>query len=143
MPDSNPPRIVLVDDEPAVLAALRRLLADEPFEFEAFSDPHEAVERVRTKPPTAVIADYYMPGLDGAELLERVRQIDSTVVRMILTGQPDMTVILDAVARGSVFRFLLKPWDEEELREALHDAVAHHEHLRENLERQRELLDRT
>jgi CheY-like chemotaxis protein len=142
MPDSNPPRIVLVDDEPAVLAALQRLLADEPFELEAFSDPHEAVERIKTHPPTAVLADYYMPGLDGAELLERVRQIDSTVVRMILTGQPDMTVILDAVARGSVFRFLLKPWDEEELREALHDAVAHHANLVENIERQRELLDR-
>jgi DNA-binding NtrC family response regulator len=141
---SSPPpaRVVLVDDEPSVLTALERLLKGEPFEVESFSDPAAALNRIRAEPPSVVLADYYMPGMDGVELFERVREIDSTIVRITLTGRPDVTVILDAVARGSVFRFLLKPWDEEEIRAALHDAVAHHGHLRENIERQRRLLDR-
>jgi DNA-binding NtrC family response regulator len=141
-PGPAPARIVLVDDEPGILAALERELAGEPFELESFTSATEALERIRSAPPAAVLADYYMPGMDGAELLEQVREIDHTVARITLTGRPDVTVILETVAKGSVFRFLLKPWDEEEIRDALHDAVAHHRQLRENLVRQRALLGR-
>jgi FixJ family two-component response regulator len=140
--EQAPARIVLVDDEAPILAALERQLAGEPFELESFTSPSEALERIREAPPAAVLADYYMPEMDGAELLERVRDIDHTIARITLTGRPDVTVILEAVAKGSVFRFLLKPWDEEEIRDALHDAVAHHRQLRANLARQRALLGR-
>lgn len=114
--------VLFVDDEPNVLEALSRLLIDDSYEVRTCSDPHEALEMVKASPPTVVVADFYMPGLNGPALLHKVREFDERIVRVVMTGKPDVTAVLDAVNEGAVYRFILKPWDEDELRMTLHQA---------------------
>ncbi|MHC4550342.1 MAG: response regulator [Planctomycetota bacterium] len=124
--DANLPRVLFVDDERAVLSSLRRVMADEPCEVRTCDNPEEALVQIREAPPAVVVADYYMPRMLGPEFLREVRGIDESIVRMILTGKPDVTAVLEAVRVGAVYRFLLKPWDEDELRMSVRRAIGYH-----------------
>jgi DNA-binding NtrC family response regulator len=125
------PAILFVDDEPHILTALKRTLADEPYEVHTSTDPEEALQLVETLRPAVVVSDFYMPGMQGPELLGRVREIDPAVIRMILTGKPDLMTVLASVQDGSIFRFLIKPWDVDELRMGLRTALSHQKVLAE------------
>jgi DNA-binding NtrC family response regulator len=131
--------VLFVDDEPNVLEALYRLLIDEPYDVRVCEDPVQAVEEVRKNPPTVVVADFYMPELNGPGMLHQVREIDDRIVRVILTGKPDVTAVLDAVSEGAVYRFILKPWDEDELKVTLHQAFDYYRLVCERNELQRQL----
>jgi DNA-binding NtrC family response regulator len=115
--------ILFVDDEPLVLEALRRLLMDEPYEVRTCTDPEQALQDIITHAPTVIVADYYMPKMNGPAFLKKVREIDPDIVRMVLTGKPDVTAVLASVKDGAVYRFILKPWDEDELKMNLRQAI--------------------
>ena len=135
---SNNVSVLFVDDEPNILEALRRMLVDEPYDVRICSDPETALEQITAHAPEVVVADFYMPKMNGPALLRRVRDIDSSIVRIVLTGKPDVTAVLDAVQEGSVYRFILKPWDEDELRMSIAQAIDYHRLLceRNNLLRE-------
>jgi len=118
--------ILFVDDEVNLLEALRRMLLDEPYDVRTCPDPSHAVVEVTTNAPTVVVADFYMPEMQGPALLARVREIDESIVRIILTGKPDVTAVLDAVQQGAVWRFILKPWDDDDLKMTLRQAIDYH-----------------
>jgi len=144
--DLRDPTVLLVDDEKPVLNSLRRVLADEPYTVRTCMNPEEALVRIEQDPPAVVVADYYMPHMTGAQFLQKVREIDDTIVRLILTGKPDVVAVLEAVRLGSVYRFLLKPWDPDELRMSLRQALSYHRlvvghnDLLTRLEQQRAML---
>jgi DNA-binding NtrC family response regulator len=115
--------VFFVDDDPAILGALRRLLLDEPYEVRTSSDPAAALDEIRAKPPTVIVADYYMPPMNGPAFLLEVRRIAPAAVRMILTGKPDLGAVVTAVQDGAVHRFLLKPWDDDDLRMTIRHAL--------------------
>ena len=146
MTDTNRPSVLFVDDEPDVLRALTRMLQDEPFDVRVCEDPHEALDLVTASPPTVVVADFYMPGMLGPAFLHEVREIDEHIVRIVMTGKPDVTAVLDAVNEGAVYRFILKPWDEDELRMTLTQAFEYQRLLGERrqlltqLDRQRQTI---
>ncbi len=125
MIDYSSHSVLFVDDERNLLVALRRLLADEPYEVRICENPLEALEEIRSDPPSAVVSDFYMPEMLGPQFLAKVREIDEGITRVILTGKPDVTAVLDAVTSGSVYRFILKPWDEDELRMTVRQAIGH------------------
>jgi len=147
MTDREQVTVLFVDDEPSVLSALRRALSDEPYGVRICEDPRQALEEIVRDAPAVVVADFYMPQMRGPELLARVREIDSSIVRMVLTGKPDVTAVLDAVREGAIYRFLLKPWDEGELRMSIHQAIEHNRilseraHLIAKVDRQRQTLE--
>ncbi|MGH7162389.1 MAG: response regulator [Planctomycetota bacterium] len=120
---SNAPSVFFVDDEPHILESLRRLLIDESYEVRIASDPLRALEEIRKRPPTAVVSDYHMPGMTGPQLLREVRVIDPGIVRIILTGKPDIGSVLSAVNGGEVYRYAIKPWDDDELRMMVRTAL--------------------
>ncbi|MHC4491156.1 MAG: response regulator, partial [Planctomycetota bacterium] len=144
--DLDEPVVLLVDDEKPVLKSLQRVLADEPYAVRTCENPEEALARIEQDRPAVVVADYYMPRMTGAQFLQRVREIDDTIVRLILTGKPDVVAVLEAVRLGSVYRFLLKPWDPDELRMSLRQALSYnrlvvgHNELLTQLEQQRSML---
>jgi DNA-binding NtrC family response regulator len=117
--------VLFVDDEVGVLKAIQRMLADEPYAVRVCDKPERALELILEDAPTVVVADYYMPKMTGPVFLSKVRQIDESIVRLVLTGRPDVGAVLDAVHAGSIYRFLLKPWDEDELRMSLRQAIDH------------------
>jgi len=117
--------LLFVDDDAAILGALRRLFADLPYDVRTCSDPVAALDEVRARPPTVVVADFYMPPMNGPAFLREVRRIAPSAVRMILTGKPDLVAVLAAVQDGAVYRFLLKPWDNDDLRMSVQQAFDH------------------
>ena len=147
MKDKERDSVLFVDDEPHLLEALQRLRLDEPYEVRTETNPELALAQVMEDAPTVVVADFYMPQMQGPAMLRKVREIDGSIVRIILTGKPDVTAVLEAVQEGSVYRFILKPWDEDELKMSLQQAIAYHrlltdrDRLIREVESQRQTLE--
>lgn len=132
-------KILFVDDDPNVLAGFQRTLRKQ-FAFDTALSGAEALEQLRATGPYAVIvADMRMPGMDGIELLERVRTETPDTVRLMLTGNADQQTAVEAVNRGQVFRFLNKPCGPETLVPALEMSLRQYELARV----ERELLEGT
>lgn len=110
--------ILLVDDEPNVLAALHRALRvplRDLARIESFSDTQLALARVRERAFDVVVSDFRMPLQDGVSFLRDVRGIQPQAVPMIVSGSADVSTLVRAVNDAQVFRYILKPWDDEEL----------------------------
>lgn len=108
-------RILVVDDEPSICKSLSRLLREEGYNVLIAHSGEQALESLAMQRVHVIISDQRMPGMSGTELLDKVKSLYPDVVRIILSGYTDIHVITDAVNRGSVFRFLTKPWDDDEL----------------------------
>ena len=72
-----------------------------------------------------------MPGIDGVQFFEQVRQRWPDTVRLLLTGYADIASTIDAVNRGEIYRYIAKPWDNDDIVLIVHDALAHRAHQRE------------
>ena len=112
-------RLMFVDDEPFVLDALRRLLSRRRPDWDlAFAESGaDALDEIRAGRFDVVVTDMRMPGMDGAELLDRVRELNPGIVRVVLSGQSDREAALRAVKVAH--QFLAKPFDPPELEVAL------------------------
>jgi len=120
-------RILFVDDDPNLLAALSRSLR-KLFTFDTALGGAEALQKIdRSGPYAVVVADQTMPGMSGVELLETVREVAPDTVRLMLTGNADQKSAVEAVNRGAIFRFLNKPCPPEVLVPALETALKQHE----------------
>lgn len=134
-------QILILDDEPAILQSLRRLLRVAPcvygkqtfeLEIEAFSSAHAALERARHTPFDLFLTDYRMPEMDGVSFLNAVKEIQPESCRLILSGYADLNALLRAVNEVGIDRFIGKPWNDYELVAAIAQALAHRELLLEN-----------
>jgi len=137
MPDTHPPRILLVDDEPGVLSALERLLhrslPDKP-PVETFTSPRAALERAWETSFALVVSDYRMPEMDGLAFLKEFGDIQPHALRLMLSAITDFDVLVSAVNDVGLYRYLIKPWDDQEVVNTLQAALA--EQLRQTEARQ-------
>jgi len=118
--------ILLVDDEPNVLAALQRALRvplRDLARIEAFSDTQQALARVREHAFDVVVSDFRMPQQDGVSFLGEVRAVQPGAVRMIVSGSADVSTLIRAVNDAQVFRYILKPWEDADLVRSLRLAL--------------------
>ncbi|MCA9728873.1 MAG: response regulator [Candidatus Eisenbacteria bacterium] len=124
MPDL--PRILLVDDEPHIVDALSRHLRGE-YHILTANSGQEALKVLQTQGAVSVvISDMKMPGMNGVSLLARVRERYPDTVRVVLSGQSDLSDSVRAVNEGRIFRFAVKPCSPAMLREILRDALDQH-----------------
>lgn len=115
-------RILFVDDEERILAGLRSIFRQEYNVF--ISDtPEDALELVRKHDIQIIVSDQRMPAMTGVELLRQVKEQAPQVVRILLTGYSDLAALVGSVNQGEVFRFVRKPWDNDELRGVIADAA--------------------
>jgi two-component system probable response regulator PhcQ len=120
-------RVLLVDDEPNILNALRRCLAaidvrqigGESLLFETFTSPEAAIERGGEQDFDLVVSDYRMPSMSGVTFLSRLMEIQPATPRMIISGFADRSAIIAAVNEVHLTRFFEKPWNDDELRRAV------------------------
>lgn len=131
----KPISLVIIDDEPHVVSALTRVLrlglAARSPTIEAFTDPARALKRLSERPFDLVICDYRMPEVDGLTVLRRLASTHPDAVRLLLTGTPDMQVVIDAVNQASVARVLLKPWDNYQLLDTIRSCLKRRDDLLE------------
>ena len=116
-------KVLLVDDDAMVLASLKRHLRNR-FRIDTALSGEEALEKINTSGPYAVIvSDYMMPGMNGIEFLCRAKEITPDTMRMMLTGTADMPTAIKAVNEGSIFQFHPKPCPAETLGEAIASGI--------------------
>ena len=120
--DETRPSILVVDDEPGIRAALSRVFRRDGYRVLSASSGSAALELLALHSVQVIISDQRMPEMSGTEFLSIVKDLYPDTMRIILSGYTDLTVVTDSVNRGSVFRFLTKPWDDEMLREQVRDA---------------------
>lgn len=125
-------RLLLVDDEPNVLAALKRSFRQENYEVVTVTDPMAALERLRGEAFHVIVSDFMMPGMSGGELLKEARALHPDSIRIMLTGHADVNAVVAAVKTGAVYKFILKPWNDEDLRVTIALGLEQYELLRKN-----------
>ena len=110
--------VICVDDEAAILAALRRSLRHEPYDVFTTESPEDALRWVRNRDVSLLITDQRMPGMLGTELLEEVHRRSPTTARIILTAFPGATAATPGI-RGRTECMIGKPWDSLMLRQTI------------------------
>jgi putative nucleotidyltransferase with HDIG domain len=122
--------VLLVDDEANILNALTRLFLDRDVRVLRAGTGEEALGIVRREPVAVVVSDNLMPGMRGVELLSRVRDLSPDTVRVLLTGYADLPTAIEAINRGEVFRFHVKPWVDEEIVLTVEEGVRRYQVVR-------------
>lgn len=111
-------KVVLVDDDPAVLGSLRRLLRREPYDLLCTDRPEMALAWIEQGGVSLAVLDQRMPGLCGTDLAERIRRCSPGTIRVMLTAYPGNTIVQHGLA-GDVQWLISKPWNDDALRLAL------------------------
>jgi response regulator RpfG family c-di-GMP phosphodiesterase len=134
--DAGEFRLLCVDDEVNILAALRRLLRRGGWQVLTAVGAEQALEVLEHERVDVVVSDMRMPGMDGAQLLEHVARRWPQVVRLLLTGHAEVASIAAAVNRGQIWRYIEKPWNDDELFLAVRQAME-----RSALQREKDRLE--
>lgn len=130
-------RILLLDDEANILNALKRLLRDEDWPVDTFTNAETALEALQTTTYSVIVSDYKMPVMDGVTFLQFARQRQPDAIRLMLSGHGDRQSMISAINRAEIYRFLSKPWEDYEIQAAIRAAVDLYQVTVEN----RQLLD--
>lgn len=124
--------VLFVDDEANVLNALRRALRKENYQQYFAQGPEEGLEILNEHSVDVIVSDHLMPAMNGLTFLKRVKELYPGVIRIILTGNADLEMAIEAINDGEVFRFLTKPWNDIELKVTLRNIFEFLELRREN-----------
>ena len=131
--------LLLVDDEDNIVAALRRLLRSEAWLVLSATSAEQALQLMARHEVDVILSDQRMPGMTGVELLRRAKQLYPDTIRLVLSGYTELQSITDAINEGAIYKFLAKPWDDEQLRAHLRDAFALKEMADQNRRLDREV----
>ncbi|MBO6752951.1 MULTISPECIES: response regulator [Spongiibacter] len=115
-------RILFVDDEPRILVALKALFRSS-YEVCTANSGADAVALLKEKDFDVIVSDQRMPEMTGVEVLRSARELRPRAIRVLLTGYSDLSAILGAINDGEIFRFINKPWSNNDLRETIAAAV--------------------
>ncbi len=118
--------LLLVDDEVNVLNALKRLLRQNGYRILTATSASQGFELLALNRVQVIISDQRMPEMNGTEFLNRVKQLYPDTVRIVLSGYTDLHSVTDAINIGAVYKFLTKPWEDEDLLEQIGEAFSHH-----------------
>lgn len=124
--------LLIVDDEPHVLASLRRVFRREGWLIFTAANADDGLELLATNEVGVIISDQRMPNTTGTEFLQVVKGMYPDTIRILLTGYADFSTVMDAVNRGDLYKVLSKPIEDDALRESIHQAFRRYEIFSEN-----------
>jgi response regulator RpfG family c-di-GMP phosphodiesterase len=116
-------RILVVDDEEIVMVALRETLTRVGYRVATALNPAPALEMMKTESFSVIISDHQMPGMTGLEFLLRAKQLQPDATRILITAVLSLDTVIDAINKGEIYRFIVKPWLREELLATVKNAV--------------------
>lgn len=121
--------VLFVDDEPWVLSALHRLFADTEYRCLFCGSPEEALRLAETEKIRVVVSDNQMPGMSGIDFLYRLKMVSPDTVRIMMTAYANLGVAISAINKSEAFRFITKPWDNDELLALVAEGLARYSML--------------
>jgi diguanylate cyclase (GGDEF)-like protein/PAS domain S-box-containing protein len=124
--------LLLVDDEPNILASLKRLFRRDGHVILTANSGAQGLELLSRQKVDLIISDQRMPGMTGVEFLRAAKALYPDTIRIVLSGYTELQSVTDAINEGAVYRFLTKPWEDEPLREHINKAFEYKELLEEN-----------
>lgn len=120
-------KILCVDDEKSVLKSLERLFLDTDYKIITAISGDEGLELLKnTETIQLVVSDYRMPGMNGVDFLKEVFRIKPDTVKIILSGYADTTAIVEAINEGKIYKFIPKPWNDDDLKVTISKALEHY-----------------
>jgi len=120
-------RILVVDDEEIVRIALRETLRRERYGVTACSSPEEGLEILQKEAFSVIISDYQMPGMTGLDFLAQAKQLQPDATRILITAVLSLDTVIEAINKGEIYRFVVKPWFREELLATVRNAIQRHD----------------
>lgn len=117
--------LLFVDDEASILSALRRLFRTLGYRIFTAESGREGLALLEHEEVDVVVSDMRMPEMDGTAFLEAVRQRWPGIIRILLTGYADVGSTIAAINRGQIYRYIAKPWDDNDIELTVRDAVEH------------------
>lgn len=135
-------KILFVDDEEFVLRALRRLFIDENYTILTTTSAEEGLEILKKEEPQIIVSDYRMPGMNGVDFLRKAYIRKPDAVRIVLSGYADTAIVVQAINEGQIYKLIPKPWNDDELKIAISNAVDRYLLYKRNLELTQALLDK-
>lgn len=119
--------VLIIDDEPNILSALRRTLQNEGFEIIVAASGPEALRILEKTEVAVIVCDYHMPGMKGPEVLAESIKYRPNAVRIALTQYADLKIAEASINKGRISYFMLKPWDNAHMRSVVREAVRNYE----------------
>ncbi|MGC8830671.1 MAG: HD domain-containing phosphohydrolase [Verrucomicrobiia bacterium] len=138
--EAKRPKILVVDDEEIVLVALRETIRLAGYEVVTAIDAAKGLEEIKNQEFAVILTDQQMPGMTGLEFLARVKTIQPDATRILITAVLDLRTVIDAINKGEIYRFIVKPWLREELLATIKNAVQRYELVVTNNKLQAEAL---
>ncbi len=119
--------VLFVDDDQHVLKALKRLFFDEPYRVLFAESGEQGLQLIQEgERPAVIVSDERMPKMSGSEFLALASQIYPDSIRIILTGYADLKAIVSAVNKSILFRYIFKPWNDEDLKFAVSEGLKYY-----------------
>jgi response regulator RpfG family c-di-GMP phosphodiesterase len=131
----NPPvphRVLVVDDEEIILVALYETLRREHYDVVTTSDPDVAIAEMKKGEFAVIISDQRMPRMMGLDLLAHARELQPDASRILITAVLSLDTVIEAINKGEIYRFIVKPWLREELLVTIKNAVQRYDLTRQN-----------
>jgi type II secretory ATPase GspE/PulE/Tfp pilus assembly ATPase PilB-like protein/FixJ family two-component response regulator/RNA polymerase subunit RPABC4/transcription elongation factor Spt4 len=125
-------QILFVDDEPNVLKSMVRIFRQENYGLLTANSGQEALSIMDQEQVQVVISDHRMPGMNGTDLLREIKKRYPATIRIMLTGYADVDAVMGAVNDGAVYKFITKPWNDEDLRLTVSLALEQFDLIQEN-----------
>ncbi|MDZ5635657.1 MULTISPECIES: response regulator [unclassified Janthinobacterium] len=122
VPAAPPRTLLLVDDEPNILASLKRLLRRDGYHILTAGSGQEGLDVLASHVVDVIVSDQRMPGMLGADFLRKAKLLCPQTIRIMLSGYTELQAVTDAVNEGAIFKFLTKPWEDHQLREHIAEA---------------------
>lgn len=122
--------VLFVDDEADVLNAIERLFLDSQVRCRRAAGGREALAILRQEEVAVLVSDNLMPDMRGVELLTRAGEISPNTIRVLMTGCADLPTAIEAINRCEIFRFVMKPWKNEEFLQVVQDGLTRHRLIR-------------
>lgn len=124
--NEHKPTLLLLDDEENILRALARVLRRDGYRILATTSVKEAFSLLAANEVQVIVSDQRMPEMSGTEFLSEVKAIHPETVRIVLSGYTDLKSVTDAINEGAIYKFLTKPWDDQQIREHIQQAFLYY-----------------
>lgn len=116
------PKIAFIDDEARILRSLKMHFRQSHDVFTT-TEPDELIAYIKNNDVQVVISDQRMPNKQGTEVLREVKEVSPNTIRILLTGYADLNAVIDSVNEGEIYRYITKPWQNDELKKVVNKAT--------------------